>query len=58
MTTFPAVTVKSDLGKETLYMSPVMSPSLPKALTMPDIQLPNIGLGKHFGACHQHKTQQ
>src|SRR5215469_6394472 len=37
MTTFPAVTVKSDLGKETLYISPVMSPSLPKALAIPSI---------------------
>src|SRR5262252_541881 len=23
-----------------------------------DIQLPNIGLGKHFRACRQHQTQQ
>src|SRR5215471_11945726 len=35
ITTSPALTVKSDLGNETLYICPVRSPSLPMAFAIP-----------------------
>ena len=37
ITTFPTLTVKSDLGKETLYMSPVRSPGFPIAFAIPSV---------------------
>src|SRR6516162_331042 len=37
ITTFPTFTDKSDLGNETLYISPASSPCFPMALAMPSV---------------------
>src|SRR6516164_8987002 len=37
ITTFPTFTEKSDLGNETLYISPASSPCFPMALAMPSV---------------------
>src|SRR5262245_8386484 len=53
ITTFPTFTDKSDLGNETLYISPVSSPCFPIALAIPSVfsrwtsRCANAGLAKN-----------